>query len=245
MESESVFSQKARVSGMSVDPRAGGFAPRMRFKSGARGSIALLKTMVPYIAQSWMGVLGFGSLTKAQCELLAKGMDLPGQPHEEAALAARMIQSGIRACQLVEDGAFSFDGKSFEAIYRAQNGQEAQGCQGAAEALEELSSAVSDSYARALYALLLALLKHPSDAAWDLPAAVFMEASLASGGYAPLIIPARDCDLFRTRLRAFLRDRDSSQMLELFRSVIERGEAVRRRRGKGTAPGSFFPYFPD
>ena len=67
----------------------------------------------------------------------------------------------------------------------------------------------------------------------------------ASCRLAPLIIPARDCVLFRTRLRAFLRDGDSSQMLKLMRAAVGRGEAVRRRRGKGTSPGSFFPYFPD
>lgn len=244
MESESASARKARIGGMTFDPHAAGFAPRMRFKNGARGSIALLKTMIPYIVQCWIGVLGFGSLTKAQCELLSKGVDLPGAPRPEAAAAARMIQSGIRACQLVEDGAFGFDARSFDAIYRAQNGQEAPSCEKIGREFEELSSLVQDDYARALYAFLFSLKEHPGEAGWNLPAAVFMEAALASSGYAPLLIPARDCDLFRTRLKAFGRDGDSGQMLQLARAVVGRGEAV-RRRGRGTPPESFFPYFPD
>ncbi len=236
---------KARVCGMSIERGAGGIATRMRFKHGARGSIALFKTMLPYIVQCWMGVLGFGSLTMAQCELLSKGLDLPGQGRKEASTAARMIQSGILACQLLEDGAFGFDGKSFASLYRAQNGEEAPGLPRVEKELDEMASAVKNGYARAACAFLLALKEHPGDPAWDLPAAVFMEAAMASLGYAPLIIPARDCDLFRTRLKAFLRDGDSSQMLKLVRAVVGRGEAVRRRRGKGATPGSFFPYLPD
>ncbi len=245
MEGIGLGARKARVGGMAVDAGAGGIATRMRFKNGARGSIALFKTMVPYIVQCWMGVLGFGSLTMAQCELLSKGLDLPGQPRKEASCAARMIQSGILACQLVEDGTFGFDGKSFSSLYRAQNGEEAQGLAKVGGELEEIASLVRDGYARAALAFLLALKEHPGDPSWDLPAAVFMEAALASCSFAPLIIPARDCDLFRTRLRTFLRDGDSSQMLKLMRAAVGRGEAVRRRRGKGTSPGSFFPYFPD
>ena len=244
MEGVRAGASRARVGGMAIDLGAGGIATRMRFKKGARGSIALFKTMLPYIVQCWMGVLGFGSLTMAQCELLAKGLDLPGQPRKEAVAASRMIQSGNLACQLLEDGAFGFDGKSFAALYRAQNGEEAQGLGKLGEELGEIALAVQDGYARAACAFLLALKEHPGDPAWDLPAAAFMEASMASCGYAPLIIPARDCDLFRTRLRAFLRDGDSSQMLKLMRAVVVRGEAVRRRRGKGAPQGSFFPYFP-
>jgi hypothetical protein len=245
MESDGISNRRMRIGGMTVSPRGGAFGTRMRTKKGARGSIALFKTMVPYVAQCYMDLLGFGSLTKAQCELLAKGVDLPGAPHPEAVLAARMIQSGIRACQLVEDSAFAFDGKSFEAVYRAQNGQDGSDCGEAGDLLQELAGAISDTNSRALYAFLLALKIHPDDPAWDLSAAVFMEAELASGGYAPLMIPGRDFDLFHTRLRAFRRDGDSTQMMELFRAVVERGEALRRRRQKGTESESFFPYFPD
>ena len=232
------------IKSIALDPMAGTGIKRMRYKTGNRGSIALFKTMAPYIAQSYIELMGLGSLTKAQCELLAKGVDLPGNPKPEAALAARMIQAENRACQMVEDDEFGFSGESFDAVYRALNGEKNDD-PAPAQMLGEIADRVKDVFGRALYAFLLVLKLYPGDAAWELSGAVFMEACLASARYAPLMIPSRERDLFITRLNAFRRDGDASQILLLIRAITQRSEKLRQRMQKQTANGSFFPYFPD
>lgn len=216
---------------------------RSRTDSAAH-ALRVFRAVMPYQALTWMHAFGKKALTQAQVEMLSKGVEVPSAPEEEKNLALRFLQAGARALELAGDGKFSFSEEFFVILLQALSGA-AEPLRDSGAGFAFLEQRVKDRRLRAFNGFLYVLWEHPGSITHALAAALFLNSALASWGWCPASVPAKDDELFALRLSAFMRDGRADGMLRFFESVLKRVHAAHLRFAKSNGAQGRAALFPD